>query len=62
MWGTHPSDPLSIRFQGINLIPRPIRKGNWDILLLQREAEWIFRLDTVQPTGLNEQLYFSGFI
>lgn len=36
MWNHHPAAPLSIRFQGIDLVHRPLRKGNWDKLILQK--------------------------
>lgn len=62
MWSHHSSDTLSIRFIGIYLVQHPIRRGDWDRLMLQRESESIFRLNTVQPNGLNEQLNFGCFI
>lgn len=51
MWQSHPNNTLVIRFMGIDLVKRPERRGNWDILILQRETEWIFHLDTVYPKG-----------
>lgn len=62
MWSHHPSDPLQVHFMGIDLIPRTVRRGNWDKLILQRETQWIHRLDIVHPKGLNEQLNYTCFI
>lgn len=58
----HPDNTLDIHFIGIDIVRRPERRGNWDVLILQREMEWIFRLDTVHPKGLNENINFNCFI
>uniref|UniRef100_A0A4W5PKF4 pyrroline-5-carboxylate reductase n=1 Tax=Hucho hucho TaxID=62062 RepID=A0A4W5PKF4_9TELE len=43
----------SLRYTGIEHVALPRRGGNIEILLLQREAYWIFYLKTLTPKGLN---------
>lgn len=58
----HNCDPTLLRVWGIDqILPNP-RGGNIKKILAQKEAQWIFRLDTVQPKGLNENLSFSSFL
>ncbi|KAM4038417.1 uncharacterized protein ACNLHF_016739 [Anomaloglossus baeobatrachus] len=58
----HGGDLNSISFKIIEVVPEPIRKGNWNKILLQRESRWIYRFDCVHPKGLNEQLTFGCFL
>lgn len=46
----------------IDHVPAPRRGGNRDLLLLQKESMWIYKLDVVAPRGLNETLAMSPFI
>ncbi|XP_069821233.1 uncharacterized protein [Dendropsophus ebraccatus] len=58
----HPEEPFRIQFQVIEVINRSIRRGDFDNLLLRKEAEWTFRLKTLEPQGLNDQLLYTSFI
>lgn len=62
MWNYHTENVFDITFMGIDLVARSERRGNWDISILQREAEWIFRLDTVHPKCLNENINYNCYI
>lgn len=55
-------DVCTLRFQGIELVKPLKRGGDRERLLLQREAYWIFTLQTVQPNGLNEELTLTSFL
>uniref|UniRef100_A0A803JJ24 Reverse transcriptase domain-containing protein n=1 Tax=Xenopus tropicalis TaxID=8364 RepID=A0A803JJ24_XENTR len=46
----------------IDHIPVLSRGGDRSRLLLQREAQWIRRLDTIAPRGLNEMFSLSCFL
>lgn len=58
LWQQHGGDISNIRFQGIERIQPSIRGGDTDRRILQREAFWIFTLQTSTPHGLNDQLNF----
>ncbi|XP_041420430.1 uncharacterized protein LOC121394203 [Xenopus laevis] len=45
----------------IDHVPVPRRGGNRGLMLIQRETQWIFKLDTLAPKGLNETLPMSSF-
>ncbi len=47
---------------GIEVVKCPRRGGDINILLLQREAFWIFTLDTLSPRGLNEDFDICPFL
>lgn len=38
MWHYHPDNTLDFRFMGIDMVKRPERRGNWDVLILQRKT------------------------
>lgn len=59
---THPRDLFVIPFWILEVIKKDERRGNVDHLLLQKEAAWIYRLKTMAPSGLNDQLSFCSFI
>lgn len=46
---------------GLDKVLINIRGRNVGALLLRRESRWIFELNTLHPTGLNEELLFTGF-
>lgn len=52
----------SLKFWGIERILPSQRGGDIVKYLLQREAFWIFTLNTVEPNGLNEELGLSCFL
>ena len=51
-----------LRFQGIELVKPLKRGGNREKLLLQREAYWIYFLQSEYPKGLNEELLLGCFL
>lgn len=62
VWEYHNGDPKSIMFCAIELVRTSPRGGYWDTQILQNESRWIYRLRSMSPCGLNEQLSFSCFI
>lgn len=54
--------PATFRFWGIESVSPSPRGGDIIQKLLQREAFWIFTLNTVEPDGLNEELSLSCFL
>lgn len=40
----------------------PERRGDWDKVLLQKEAKWIFLLDSLSLKGLNSDLSLQCFL
>lgn len=55
-------DIASLRFCGIEQLSLPPRGGNFDKLLKQREAFWIYTLQTLAPKGLNDELILNCFL
>ncbi|XP_066454507.1 uncharacterized protein [Eleutherodactylus coqui] len=62
MRSVHQGDISQLKFQGLEKIRSYGRRGDTDKRLLQKETEWIFRLKSVHPQGLNEILSFNCFI
>ncbi|OCT74854.1 hypothetical protein XELAEV_18033841mg, partial [Xenopus laevis] len=52
----------ALRLMGIDQITSSMGGVDKNTLLLQREAEWIFPLYTVTPSGLNDILNLSCFL
>lgn len=44
-----------LRFSIVDHIPRQRRGGDRKLMLKKRELEWIFKLNTLEPTGLNQE-------
>lgn len=57
----HNGEVDSLKFWGICKLQTGPRKGNIDKKLLQEEARWIFRLNSLSPGGLNEGFTFYSF-
>ncbi|OCT82948.1 hypothetical protein XELAEV_18025483mg [Xenopus laevis] len=43
-----------LKWKVLEVVKRPQRGGNWDKLLLQREAWWIEKMDSTKPLGMND--------
>lgn len=52
----------SLKYTGIEKVNSPRRGGDMDTILLQREAFWIYTLDTLNPRGLNEDFDLRPFL
>ena len=52
----------TLKFIGIEKVTLPPRGGDHKKLLLQTEAQWIFRLNSIEPYGLNENLDLSSYL
>lgn len=60
---SHAQHPVSsLRYTGIEKVNLPRRGGDIDTILLQREAFWMFTLDTLSPKGLNEDFDLRPFL
>ncbi|OCT67848.1 hypothetical protein XELAEV_18039149mg [Xenopus laevis] len=51
-----------LRFQVLDTVPRRRRGGNRDKELLRKEAQWIRRLGTLSPHGLNHEYDLNPFL
>ncbi|OCT98775.1 hypothetical protein XELAEV_18011009mg [Xenopus laevis] len=58
----HNGDNGVMKFTAVEHIKSTTRIGDLDNKLLQREAEWIYWLNTKVPSGLNEGFTFSPFL
>lgn len=58
----HGGDPKSVKFLVIEVIHPSERRGDWNRAVLQKEVEWIHILKSLEPLGLNDQMYFGCFI
>lgn len=58
----HSGNAAFIKFQGIDGVKRSLAGGDVDRILLQKEAQWIFRLGTIKPNGLNNAISYVSFI
>lgn len=47
---------------GLDHVFPNIRGENLTSILLRKESQWIYRLDTGVPRGLNQELIFTGFL
>ena len=52
----------SLRYWGIEKVEKPPRGGDHNRLLLQREAYYIYTLNTMSPHGLNEEFDIKPFL
>lgn len=58
----HNCNPKFLKIRGINRVNSNIRGGNIKLRLAQYESKWIWRLKTLQPYGLNENMSFAPFL
>lgn len=58
----HDCNARLLRVRGIDRILIGERGGNWRKILAQREAKWIYTLDTVSPKGLNDNISFAPYL
>lgn len=58
----HGGNTNSLTFWGISKIKLEVRQGNLDKLILQEEAKWIYRLNSLSLCGLNEGFSYTAFI
>ncbi|CAJ0923661.1 unnamed protein product [Ranitomeya imitator] len=58
----HGCDPSGLRIKGIDRVFIGQRGGNWKRMLAQREARWIYKLDTIMPLGLNDHNSYAPFL
>lgn len=52
----------ALRYIGIEKVNKPLRGGNQERLLLQRETFYIYSLNTLAPSGLNEEFDIKPFL
>lgn len=62
VWEYHDGDPKSITFCAMELVRPSPRGGDWDSRILQKESRWMYRIRSMSPLGINEQLSFNCFI
>lgn len=55
-------DASMLKFMGLEMVHRSPRGGNRENHLLQREAWYIFNLNTCIPNGMNEELSLTCFL
>ncbi|CAJ0965458.1 unnamed protein product [Ranitomeya imitator] len=58
----HKCNPRGLIIWGIDQVELGIRGGDLGQVLAQYESRWIFRLGTLTPQGLNENLGFNAFL
>ncbi|OCT85550.1 hypothetical protein XELAEV_18023719mg [Xenopus laevis] len=51
-----------LKWKVLEVVPKPVRGGDWNKKRLQREARWIRHLDSVIPHGMNDQYSLSCFL
>ncbi|OCT72575.1 hypothetical protein XELAEV_18035555mg [Xenopus laevis] len=51
-----------LKWKVLEVFQKPINGGDWNNLLLKREAKWIRRLDSVLPKVINEQFSVCCFL
>ena len=52
----------SLRYTAIEKVERPKRGGNFENIILKREAFWISHLNTLSPNGLNQDFDLRPFL
>ncbi|XP_069615772.1 uncharacterized protein [Ranitomeya imitator] len=57
----HQGRPAGFKVMGLETVSTNIRGGNITNALLRCESKWIYKLQSCTPSGLNEDLLFTGF-
>ncbi|XP_069606136.1 uncharacterized protein [Ranitomeya imitator] len=57
----HNSQSSGTKILGLESVQSDIRVGDISLELLRRESKWIYNLKSLTPSGLNEDLLFTGF-
>lgn len=55
----HSGKSSGLRFKGFFALNLSACRGDFDRVLLKKEKSWIFRLISLQPIGLNNELRYS---
>lgn len=58
----HNSIMPKVSFAALDRVHIPVRGGDWNKTLLQREQRWIFMLNSTSFPGLNEAISFAPFL
>lgn len=58
----HNRETNGLKIKGFYALKLPVRRGDFDLILLQKEKECIFRLGTLAPNGLNTELNLQVFL
>ncbi|OCT72087.1 hypothetical protein XELAEV_18035061mg [Xenopus laevis] len=58
----HGGDLKCLRAIGLEQVTLGIRGGDIDKILLRKELQWIYELNTKWPNGLNEDIKFGVFL
>lgn len=53
---------MDLQVFGLEKISLTIRGGDLTAALLHKESQWIYTLNSLDPTGLNEELLYTGFL
>lgn len=55
-------DPSCLKCWVLEVVPQVSRGGNFDQLVLQHEARWIWELEATKTPGINDSLSFVPFL
>lgn len=58
----HGGKTEGLRVKGIYVLKLPVRRGDFNRILLQKEKWWIYRLGSLVPLGLNTELNLQVFL
>lgn len=58
----HDGKPHGLVVKGIFVLNLPLRRGDFNTILLKKEKNWIFKLGTLAPYGLNTECNLQIFL
>lgn len=58
----HEGKSSGLGFKGFFVFNLSARRGDFDTVLLKKEKSWIFKLNTLQLNGLNNELSLKVFL